>query len=82
MKRKTIYVIGVAPKGMPKEIIIEKLELTDNDDEFDTDEFFNFDDYIDYIVEETQNEMEQGFYQTLALDEEDFKLLKDKINKL
>ncbi len=70
----TLYII--ANGGYLMEPVVEKLVLSPKDEEYDTDEFDSFNDYVEYITEETKSEYEQKFASTVVLTEKQFNLIQ------
>ena len=70
----TCYII--ANGGYITEPVIQKLSLSTEDEEYDTDEFADFGDYVTYIVAETRNEFEQKFATAIVLTESQFNTIQ------
>jgi hypothetical protein len=70
----TLYII--ANGGYLPEPIVEKLILSPQDEEYDTDEFDSFNDYVEYVTEECKAEYEQKFASTVVLSEKQFNLIQ------
>lgn len=69
--------IIIAKGGYLKTPVTEVLELNRTDDEYTSDEpFENFEEYCEYMVEETCAAYEQKFAQCLVLTEEDYETVK------
>lgn len=70
----TYYII--ANGGYLKEPIVDKVVLSEQDEDYDTDEFDSFNDYIEYIIEESKAVYEQSFASTVVLTEKQFNLIQ------
>lgn len=68
------YVL-IARGGYLKAPILERFAISENDEEFD-DEFKNFNEYREYVLEEASAELEQRFAKVIIMTEEEFNLIK------
>ena len=69
------YVL-IARGGYLKAPILERFNISENDEEFD-DEFENFNEYRAYVLEEASAELEQRFAKVIIMTEEEFNLIKN-----
>jgi hypothetical protein len=70
----TGYVLGVCT--YQEEISIEKITLASTDEEFDED-FDNFNEYVNYVMDDKVQELEQSFYQGIRLTEKEFTYIQN-----
>jgi hypothetical protein len=70
------YVL-IAKGGYIKSPIVERFTISENDDEFG-DEFEDFEEYREYVLEEAAAEYEQGLSSVLIVTEEEFNQIKSK----
>ena len=70
------YVL-IAKGGYIKSPIVEIFTISENDEEFN-DEFGDFEEYRQYVLEEAAAEYEQGLSSVLIVTEEEFKQIKGK----
>jgi hypothetical protein len=71
------YVL-IAKGGYIKSPIVERLTISEDDEEFN-DEFENFEEYREYVLEEAAAEYEQGLLSSvLIVTEEEFNQIKSK----
>lgn len=70
----TCYII--ANGGYITEPVVEKLTLSTEDEEYDTDEFADFEDYVISVVAETRSEFEQKFASAIVLTESQFNTIQ------
>lgn len=70
------YVL-IAKGGYIKSPIVERFTISENDDEFDN-EFGDFEEYRQYVLEEAAAEYEQGLSSVLIVTEEEFNQIKSK----
>ena len=70
MTKETYWVIGVHPQNG---VHVQKLEFTDQDEEFLEDEegWDSFDDYVKYYLDDEIAGLEQGFYSAVAVKNEE-----------
>ena len=73
MQKITYYTIATG--GAYKEPLIKTLVITDEDEMFLEEEFSSFEEYVAYVLEEYQAEVEQGFGKLSALTEDEVRLL-------
>lgn len=68
MKQEKYWIIGVHPVNG---VHIQKLELTDQDEDFldEMDGFEDWDEYVEYMVNEACAELEQGCYSVVAVQD-------------
>lgn len=76
---KEDYVL-IANGGYLKEPIKEEFSISDQDEEFldGNEEFEDFDDYRDYVLDEAAAELEQKFAKVVILSKESFEKLNNK----
>ncbi len=76
---KVFYMISVYPENVKNNNIspIEKFTFSIEDEEFDIDEFEDFDDYIEYKLDESVAEIEQHFGNAIVITEEQLKLIQN-----
>lgn len=80
MSTKIFYIIASgSPLTIPR---VEKLVLTEQDEEFLEEEFDDFDDYVNYTVDESRAVYEQGGCQTILLTEKEYEGLKEAMEEL
>jgi len=76
----------LASGGYLKEVRLDVLEFPEEDEAFDSDEWENFEEYIDYQINEARAEYEQGLSQTFVISEKDLPyfvgILSAELNKL
>ena len=70
------YVL-IAKGGYIKSPIVERFTISENDEGFG-DEFEDFEEYRQYVLEEAAAEYEQGFSSVLIVTEEEFNQIKSK----
>jgi hypothetical protein len=70
------YVL-IAKGGYIKSPIVEIFTISENDEEFN-DEFGDFEEYRQYVLEEAAAEYEQGLSSVLIVTEEEFNQIKGK----
>ena len=70
------YVL-IAKGGYIKSPIVEIFTISENDKEFN-DEFGDFEEYRQYVLEEAAAEYEQGLSSVLIVTEEEFNQIKSK----
>ena len=70
------YVL-IAKGGYIKSPIVEIFTISENDKEFN-DEFGDFEEYRQYVLEEAAAEYEQGLSSVLIVTEEEFNQIKGK----
>jgi len=70
------YVL-IAKGGYIKSPIVERFTISENDDEFG-DEFEDFEEYREYVLEEAAAGYEQGLSSVLIVTEEEFNQIKSK----
>ena len=70
MTKETYWVIGIHPENG---VHVQKLEFTDQDEEFLEDEegWDSFDDYVKYYLDDEIAGLEQGFYSAVAVKNEE-----------
>ena len=69
MAQETLWIIATHSSRKP---VIEKMEFTSIDEEFVNDpEEWTFIQYVEYYVNEKINELEQGFYKCIVIDDSD-----------
>ena len=70
------YVL-ISKGGYIKSPIVEIFTISENDEEFN-DEFGDFEEYRQYVLEEAAAEYEQGLSSVLIVTEEEFNQIKGK----
>ena len=76
MTKETYWVIGIHPENG---VHVQKLEFTDQDEEFLEDEegWDSFDDYVKYYLDDEIAGLKQGFYSAVAVkNEEKLEIIK------
>ena len=63
--------------GYILEPIVEKLSFSTEDEEYDTDEFQSFTEYVEYCIAETRAEYEQKYASTILLTESQFEKVQN-----
>lgn len=76
LKIKEEYIL-IAKGGYLKTPIVEHITITNEDEEFGEDDFESFEEYRDYVLEESAAELEQKFAKVLILTKEEYKSLKN-----
>lgn len=80
MEKRKYYIITKFPEGAnalnTKESLVTTLEVSTEDEEFDTDDFETFEEYVDYCIEEECGDAEQHWGTCVVLTEEEFKIVK------
>jgi hypothetical protein len=82
--QKETHIIIATEGYLNDKVKCEKIELTDQDEAFlDEDNGFeDFGGYVDYMLEESRNEYEQGFSTVLILSESQIEPLIQNLIKL
>ena len=80
MSTKIFYIIASgSPLTIPR---VEKLVLTEQDEEFLEEEFDDFDDYVNYTIDESRAIYEQGGCQTIIFTGKEFEGSKEAMEEL
>jgi len=81
--QKETHIIIATEGYLNDKVKCEKIELTDQDEAFlDEDNGFeDFGGYVDYMLEESRNEYEQGFSKVFIIKEEQVEKLIDALKK-
>ena len=76
---KEDYVL-IAKGGYLKEAIKEEFSISDQDEEFvdGEDDFENFEDYRNYVLDESAAELEQKFANVIIITKEEFESFNKK----
>ena len=73
METKTYFIIAIQSNTENPEIT--RVHITSDDEDFDND-FKDFDEYVDYVLNDIIDEYSQQFVSSIVLTEEQFKYLK------
>jgi len=58
---------------------VEKIVITDQDEEFLDEDWDSFDEYVDYVLEESIAEYNQRFATAICLTEAQFQAIKEEV---
>lgn len=77
--KKVFFMIQKFPNIPPTQNpgMVQKIEVSTEDEEFVEDEFEDFDDYVNYILEESVAEVEQRFGNAIILTEDEMKFVQE-----
>lgn len=80
---ETKNVILIATGGyLNEEIRVEEINITSEDEEFDTDEFDNFEEYAKTVVQDSMDGYEQGFSNVIAINKIQVVELIDRLKQI
>lgn len=74
MEKRTYYIITKFPTGsvIQNNNMVRKIVLSESDEEFDQDEFVDFEDYVQYCLEEECGAYHFNFGTCVVLTEDEF----------
>ena len=78
MEKRTYYIITKFPigSGIQNDNMVNKIVISENDRDFDKDEFVDFEDYVEYCLEEVCGADEQHFGRCVVLTEDEFDFIQ------
>jgi len=82
MIQKETHILIAAGGYLNDKVVVEKIHLTDDDEAFIEDEFEDFGEYVDYVLEEAAAEHEQGFSSVLFITENQLPSLLGELSKI
>ena len=82
MIQKETHILIAAGGYLNDKVVVEKIHLTDDDEAFIEDEFEDFGEYVDYVLEEAAAEHEQGFSSVLFITENQLPSLLVELSKI
>ena len=82
MAQKETYILIATGGYLNDKVVVEKIHLTDDDEVFIEDEFEDFGEYVDYVLEDAVAEYEQGFSSVLFITEAQLPSLLGELSKI
>jgi hypothetical protein len=82
MAQKETYILIATGGYLNDKVVVEKIHLTDDDEVFIEDEFEDFGEYVDYVLEDAAAEYEQGFSSVLFITEAQLPSLLGELSKI
>jgi len=82
MAQKETYILIATGGYLNDKVVVEKIHLTDDDEVFIEDEFEDFGEYVDYVLEDAAGEYEQGFSSVLFVTEAQLPSLLGELSKI
>jgi len=78
MEKRTYYIITKFSEGsgIQNDNMVRKIVISEADEEFDQDEFVDFEEYVQYCIEEECGADEQHFGTCLVLTEDEFDFIQ------
>jgi hypothetical protein len=82
MAQKETYILIATGGYLNDKVVVEKIHLTDDDEVFIEDEFEDFGEYVDCVLEDAAAEYEQGFSSVLFITEAQLPSLLGELSKI
>lgn len=82
MAQKETYILIATGGYLNDKVVVEKIHLTDDDEVFIEDEFEDFGEYVDYVLEDAAAEYGQGFSSVLFITEAQLPSLLGELSKI
>ncbi len=79
MALKETHILIATGGYLNDKVVVERIIIDEND--MDEDEFDDFEEYAEYLIEDSVGEYAQGFSQTFVVKEEQLGDLIEELNK-
>lgn len=74
--------IIIARGGYLKSPVVEEITISDQDEEFEDENFDGFEEYERYVLDESCAAYEQGFAQTVAFKKEELPVILETLQQI